>query len=361
MFLSTNTSLTLKCTSLVSHSPGPLACVVRAESVHETALAYDRKILAYVVRALPRMAIVCRERQPHVVPGGEYTELDAKQAEMCTAPATSDVVESGFGIYTYKIRQSPMMSPETASTHVMLRQNHFFQWLTALPRDERDAKIRVSGKLASQWKKERLLRREELQAARVAKFAKEDEKAELKEQKKDTAWSLLWQSVAQMEAALRQQSGQLRTENSQKGIIRAQLTQWQRCDLWKCPRGFSVEKTSLSDFKATITALILGRSPSSSSSSSSSSSHAAADDDDGDDVDDVVVEHGIQSDEDLSADSMPCCGVVYAENGGYRVVSCSRCARWFHVGSLGKCRGDSKLVQRANELTCAFLCSGCSA
>jgi len=236
----------------------------------------------------------------------------------------------------------------------MLRQNHFFQWLTALPRDERDAKIRVSDKLASQWKKERLRRREELQAARVAKFAKEDEKAELKEQKKRRCM----EPVGQMEAALRQQSGQLRTENSQKGIIRAQLTQWQRCDLWKCPKGFSVDKTSLSDFKATITALILGRSPSSSSSSSSSSSHAAADDDD---VDDVVIEHGIQSDEDLSADSMPCCGVVYAENGGYRVVSCSRCARWFHVGSLGKCRGDSKLAQRANELTRAFLCSGCSA
>jgi len=328
--------------------------------VDATALAYDRKILAYVVRALPRMAIVCRERQPHIVPGGEYTELDAKQAEICTAPATTDVVESGFGIYTYKIRQSPMMLPETASTHVMLRQNHFFQWLTALPREERDAKIRVSGKLAAQWKKERLLRREELQAARVAKFAQEDERAERKEQKREGAWSLLWQTVQQMDVALRQNNGHERSEQQQKTIIRTQLTSWQQCDLWKPPKGFSVSKTSLRDFKTTIAGLIEGRfSAAASSSSSSSSSRAAADD--SDDVDDIVHESGIQSDEDLVGDSMPCCGVVYAENGGYRVVSCSRCARWFHVGSLGKCKGDSNMLQCSDEPSSAFLCSGCSA
>jgi hypothetical protein len=166
------------------------------------ALAYDRKIIEFVVRALPRMAVVCRERQPHIAPGGEYTDLDEKQAEMCTAPATTDVVESGYGIYTYKTRQSPMILPEMASTQVMLRQNHFFQWLTALSREERDAKIRVSGKLAAQWKKERLRRRDELQAARVAKFAMEDEKAERKEQKREGAWSLLWQTAQQMDAAL---------------------------------------------------------------------------------------------------------------------------------------------------------------
>jgi hypothetical protein len=151
-----------------------------------------------------------------------------------------------------------------------------------------------------------------------------------------------------------------RSEQQQKTIIRTQLTSWQQCDLWKPPKGFSVSKTSLRDFKTTIAGLIEGRfSAAASSSSSSSSSRAAADD--SDDVDDIVHESGIQSDEDLVGDSMPCCGVVYAENGGYRVVSCSRCARWFHVGSLGKCKGDSNMLQCSDEPLSAFLCSGCSA
>ena len=58
---------------------------------------------------------------------------------------------------------------------------------------------------------------------------------------------------------------------------------------------------------------------------------------------------------------MPCCGVLYAENAGYRVVSCSRCARWFHVRSLGKCKGYSKMLHCSDEPLSAFLCSGCSA
>jgi hypothetical protein len=61
---------------------------------------------------------------------------------------------------------------------------------------------------------------------------------------------------------------------------------------------------------------------------------------DGDDVDDVVVEHDIQSDEDLRADSMPCCqSSGIARERGYRVVSCTRCA----AGSTSE-RGDSKLL-----------------
>ena len=50
--------------------------------------------VAFLQRLLPRMAKKLRDRQPHLCPGGRYTNLTpTEKMSVSAVPATSDIIE----------------------------------------------------------------------------------------------------------------------------------------------------------------------------------------------------------------------------------------------------------------------------
>ena len=133
--------------------------------------------ICFLQKLLPLMAEKLRERQPLLVPGGEYATLSAEEEKQCeAAPTTSNSQESDFSITDRKMLSCPSMTVDTVSTHVKLEQNDTFPWLWELPRTDRFRYVMLAKALARVRTKEKKQLRASFVQSRTDK-AKADEAA----------------------------------------------------------------------------------------------------------------------------------------------------------------------------------------
>ena len=296
------------------------------------------------------------------------------------------------------------MLSSTASTHVMVRQNDVFSWLTDMPVEQRDLYIRMSGPIARRMHEEQKAETKRMKAARAEKAKAEQAHAAAgREKTKEKAAAKRW-SEADMELALKTDGGKPRAENAQKTILCSQLTTLFSVGELTKPKGFSKNKWALADMKSMLLTCIRSRPPSSASSSAPSAPQDAsgtesdADSDGGTplaglaaaakisgppkpraqrvyadisslsgvpDVEEVVSGaldpdfDAVGSDSDDEASTLPCCGVKWDEDVGFAVVKCNRCCEWFHKGPLGACPGQELTRKKLGTSFFGYFCREC--
>ena len=75
-------------------------------------------------------------------------------------------------------------------------------------------------------------------------------------------------------------------------------------------------------------------------------------------------ESDFEGDDEVNTDNedtyeMPCCSVIWDEDGGYTIVQCNKCYHWLHIGQLGDCSGESCTLQQARSRSYYHVCTLC--
>ena len=353
----------------------------------------DEERVKFLCDALPQMAAVLRERQPHLVPGGQYAALSEEvEKTLANVKTTSDTQEGDLGMADHFLLRAPSMLVETCSTHIKLRRNKTFVWLRSLPRAKRAKYVKLARRIARARFKQQKARRAELVRARTDKAKAEAAGAEKTKtnaaRKVANAEELVWRSEAAMTTALTNSQTRLpKVESSQMSELSKQLGYFQKIGVWKKPikteQGdrFVISFQPLAKLKGIVQTCIAAiaaaprqqaqpkaraRSPSPESPrcgsakaheppAPDSKSTAATTDEECVDYDDDVDE-----DED-DGYSLTCCGVVWRSDSKLNLVCCNKCKDWSHIGPVGQCEGENVTLREAKSAKYYHLCRKCQA
>ena len=371
--------------------------------------------ICFLQKLLPLMAEKLRERQPLLVPGGEYDTLLAEEEKQCeAAPTTSNSQESDFSITDRKMLSCPSMTVDTVSTHVKLEQNDTFPWLWELPRTDRFRYVMLAKALARVRTKEKKQLRASFVQSRTDK-AKADEAAHATRAKAAVktadAETHVWVTEQDMKTALHKGNGEARVETTQKRLLTAQLSAFVLVGVYKKDKaaskcsleelvtrvklcmaarakaaGAAVATTtsssaSTSSAMSSASAVSSASATSSASSTSSASATSSASSSSAGPHDPVPAAPGAEEvadpsvavtedadDGDSESDDeekyqMPCCGQWYLPETVTKIgtlVECVRCLEWYHIRPLGECPGEGITKKLAQTRTYIHVCRICN-